>query len=64
MNFSLYIGPIPTNVMPGHKPIFATLIVNLFMFLRDSLYKAVLEPSAPSKRRAKRIKENKKNKSK
>ena len=48
--------------MPGHKPIFASLVVNLYTFLRDSLYKAVLEPSAPSKRRAKRMKDNKKTK--
>ena len=45
--------------MPGHKPIFASLVVNIITFLRDSLYKVFLEPSAPSKRRAKRMKDNK-----
>ncbi|WP_421873659.1 hypothetical protein [Marinoscillum sp.] len=46
--------------MPGHKPIFASLVVDLYTFLRDSLYKALLEPASASKRRAKRMKKNKK----
>jgi len=46
--------------MPGHKPIFASLIIDFYTFLRDGLYKAILEPGSASKRRAKRMKNKKK----
>ncbi len=39
--------------MPGRRPIFATLISNIYYKLRDTLYKATLEPEAPEIRKAK-----------
>lgn len=48
--------------MLGRKPIFATLISATFLFLRDALFKAVLEPKSPAQRRAKRIKKHKRRK--
>ena len=34
--------------MPGHKPIFVSLITNSFTMIRDRLYKLLLEPSSHS----------------
>lgn len=48
--------------MRGRKPIFATMVSSTYTFLRDSLFKAVLEPQTPAVRRAKRIKKKKKEK--
>lgn len=45
--------------MPGRKPIFASLFVDIMTVLRDGLYKIFLEPASPGKRRAKRMKDNK-----
>lgn len=42
--------------MPGRRPIFVTLVGDIVSFLRDVLFKAILEPASPAKRRAKRMK--------
>ncbi len=39
--------------MPGRRPIFASLISNLFWGTRDFLFKATLEPASHEKRKAK-----------
>ncbi|MEQ6167272.1 MULTISPECIES: hypothetical protein [unclassified Ekhidna] len=43
-------------VMPGRRPIFASLVSNLFWGTRDFLFKATLEPASPEKRKAKAAK--------
>ncbi len=50
--------------MPGRKPIFANLIRDIIAFVRDTLYKSLLEPASPAQRRAKRIKKIRKEKQK
>ena len=46
--------------MPGRKPIFATLINDIFTFTRDSMFKAFLEPASHDDRKAKEEKRKKK----
>lgn len=48
--------------MPGRRPIFASLITNIFWGTRDFLFRVTLEPASHDKRRAKedKKKENKK----
>lgn len=47
--------------MPGHKPIMVTLISNIYVGLRDLLFRAMLEPASHQKRKEKEAKkENKK----
>lgn len=43
-------------VMPGRRPIFASLVSNLIWGTRDFLFKATLEPASPEKRKAKEAK--------
>ena len=50
--------------MPGRRPIFATLVSNLFWGTRDFLFKATLEPASPEKRKAKAAKKAAKKKKK
>ena len=45
--------------MPGRKPIFATLVVDVYTFTRDAMFKLFLEPASHEDRRAKE--EKKKN---
>lgn len=42
--------------MPGRRPIFASLISNLFWGTRDFLFKATLEPASHEKRKEKEAK--------
>ena len=39
--------------MPGRRPIFASLVSNLFWGTRDFLFKVTLEPASPEKRKKK-----------
>ncbi len=39
--------------MPGRRPIFASLISNLFWGTRDFLFKVTLEPASPQERKKK-----------
>ncbi len=48
--------------MPGRRPIFATLITNLFWGTRDFLFRATLEPASHEKRKAKEAKKEAKKK--
>ena len=48
--------------MPGHKPIFVTLVTDLITFTRDTLFKVLLEPASHEKRRAKEEKKKSKEK--
>lgn len=50
--------------MPGRKPIFASLITNLFWGTRDFLFKVTLEPASPQKRKAQEAKKAEKEKRK
>jgi hypothetical protein len=47
--------------MPGRKPIFATLVSDLYTFTRDSMFKVFLEPDSHEERRAKEEKKKNKN---
>lgn len=42
--------------MPGHRPIFVTLVTDFYVGLRDILYKATIEPKAPEVRKEKEAK--------
>ncbi len=46
--------------MPGRKPIFATLVTDIYTFTRDSMFKIFLEPASHEERRAKEEKKKKK----
>ncbi|WP_425393050.1 hypothetical protein [Ekhidna sp.] len=50
--------------MPGRRPIFASLITNLFWGTRDLLFKATLEPASPEKRKEREAKKAAKKKKK
>ncbi len=39
--------------MVGRRPIFASLVTSLYYWVRDSLYKATLEPESHEVRKAK-----------
>jgi len=39
--------------MPGRKPIFATLVTDIYTFTRDSMFKVFLEPASHEDRREK-----------
>ncbi|MEO9872814.1 hypothetical protein [Ekhidna sp.] len=39
--------------MPGRRPIFVSLVSNLFWGTRDFIFKATLEPASPEKRKRK-----------
>ncbi len=52
------------QIMPGRRPIFATLITSLFWGTRDFLFKATLEPASPEKRKAREAKKAAKQKKK
>ncbi len=45
--------------MPGRRPIFATLVTDLYTFTRDSMFKIFLEPASHEDRRAKEEKKKK-----
>lgn len=42
--------------MPGRRPIFVSLVSDLFYTLRDFLYKRTIEPKAPEIRKSKETK--------
>lgn len=46
-------------MMPGRSPIFVTLISSIFMFLRDILFRATLEPVAKKGRKKRQDKQKK-----
>lgn len=46
--------------MPGHKPILATLISDIYTFTRDSMFKVFLEPASHKDRKAKEDKKQNK----
>ena len=46
--------------MPGHRPIFATLVSDIIGFTRDAMFKLFLEPASHEERRAKEEKKKKK----
>ncbi len=48
--------------MPGHKPIFVTLVTDIITFTRDAMFKVFLEPASHEDRRAKEEKKDKKKK--
>ncbi len=41
--------------MPGRRPIFASLVTKLFWGTRDFLFKIILEPASPEKRKKKEV---------
>ena len=62
--FSVKLTLDNQQIMPGRRPIFASLVYNLFWGTRDFLFKATLEPASPEKRKAKEAKKAAKKKNK